>query len=576
MAFDSGMVAAVAYDLNRQLSGGKIEKIFFPEKDEINIVIRSLGKSRRLLITTGSNCPRVCITSAVKENPSTPPMFCMLLRKHLQGGRLTEVRQIGFDRVLEFRFTGDDEMGFASEKYLYVEIMGRNSNTVFCDGQHKVLACFRTTDISSSSSRALLPGMKYTLPPAQDKLNPLETNYGEFSAFIAGADREMPAYKFLLDRFQGLSSLTAREIVFRAAGDCDISVGEIDVRALADEMSAYAQTIKSGGYSPCLMYKKDEDCPFEYSFFEIKQYGAYAKCERLETVSEVIDTYFSVRDRNERKRQHFNDISTMLKNSEARLKKKISLQKNELLDSEKAEECKLCGDLIIQEIHRIHRGDEFIDAIDYTREDMPNVRVKLDSRLTPSQNAQKYYKEYSKKKAAKIMLAKQIELAEQELMYIASVYDSLMRAETDDELNEIREELSEWGYGKKMSSCLKKQQKKKKFKIQTVVTPNGYKLLIGKNNLQNDYITTVLGEKNDYWFHIKNYPGSHVVMVTGGEEPPSEDFTFAAETAAKNSKADEHSLVAVDYTLIRYIRKPAGAKPGFVVYDKYWTAYVKT
>lgn len=567
MAFDAGMMACVVYELNSKIAGAKVEKIFMPEKDEIHFVLRQGREDVRLVISAAPNNPRICITQSTKENPASPPMLCMLLRKHLVSGRLLSVTCPEFDRVACFEFESYDEMGFKSSKFIMAEIMGKHSNIIFLNKDKKIINSVRTVDFSISTARQVLPGMAYQPLPSRDKINPLDCTREEFYKAFENYKEDIPADKYILSVFSGFSSLISREIAVRAGGH--------DIDKLFSAFCEIVNAIRENKYAPCLIYENEaSDAPFEYSFVFISQYGRKAIIKSCESASEVIDAFFVLRDKKDRIKQRSQDIFKLLGNAESRLLKKLDLQTAELAECEKMEEYRLFGDLITQDIYKIKRGDKLVRVIDYSKEDCPEVEIALDERLTPAQNAQYYYKKYARKKSARDMLTSQIEIAREELRYIDSVLDSLSRAETEKDLSELREELSSWGYGKRESKILKKKTVKVVPKPMEAISPNGYKIYIGKNNTQNDYLTITLAEKNDYWFHVKDFPGSHVVLVTDGDnDPPAEDFTVAAEFAALNSKASGANI-AVDYTYIKNVKKPSGSKPGYVIYEKYWTAYV--
>lgn len=575
MAFDAGMVCAIANELNTVLVGGKIEKVFMPEKDEMHLLIHSGRESRRLLISASSANPRILITDSTKENPSVPPMLCMQLRKHLTGGRITQIVQMEFERVIKIEIECYDELGFLTKKILYFEIMGKHSNIIFCDADNKILNAVRPVDFSVSLLRQILPGIPYELPPKQDKLNPLDINREAFFRAVEAFPSERPTDKFITDTFIGISALIAREIAFRTAGSASGALSSCDTDKLWFYFTDVINCIKAKDFTPTLLLKNDgSNVPFEYAFCEIRQYETAAVVRKCESFSRLLDEFFSVRDKNDRIKQRSQDIFHLLCNTQNRLLKKIEIQQAEIADCSDMEKMKLYGDLITQNIYAVKRGDKVAHCVNYFDESCPTVEIPLDVRLSPSQNAQKYYKAYNKKKSAKSILAHQLENAHRELEYIDTVFDSLTRAQNERDLDEIREELSVWGYAKRIKSNLKMAQKPKKIIISELTSPNGYKILMGKNNIQNDYLTTQIAQKWDYWFHVKDFPGSHVVLCTDGDEPPAEDFTYAAALAADNSKAKGGVNVGVDYALIKNVKKPSGSKPGYVIYDDYWTAYV--
>ena len=573
MAFDAGMLCCALSELRQTALGARIEKVYQPERDEILLQMRSFEGGKRLLINAGSNNPRICFSETPKENPQNPPMFCMLLRKYLQGAKLSEIGQADFDRVAFLGFDTRDEMGFECKRYLIAELMGKYSNLIFADGNKKIITALRTSDMSFDSVRQLLPGMTYTLPSAMGKTDPLKVTEEEFASILSAAPKEKPCDKLLVSSFMGLSPVVAREIVFASTGHTDTPAGYCFADALYKEFSRVTEIIRERRFSPCLILDGDE--AVEYSFIPLYQYGSLERRD-FTSAGKLLDTYFAGRDNKQRVHQRASDVLRLLTNAESRIKKKLELQRSELIACEEGDTYRKYGDLITANIYKLKYKTAFLELEDYEAMDeegnCPTVRIELDSRLTPAANAQRYYKKYAKSKTAKIELTKQIELGQAELEYIYTVFESLTKAESPADLIEIRDELYRSGYASKMKSY-NASHKQKTPVVMQFETPDGMRVLCGKNNLQNEYITHRLAEKQDYWFHCKSSPGSHVVLVTEGREPTDLDFTTAAEIAAHYSTA-EGSNIAVDYTLAKHVKRVAGAKPGFVIYHTNWTAYV--
>lgn len=572
MAFDAGMVSAIVNELENKILGARVERVNQPERDEIVLLLHSQSRENlRLALSSGTNNPHFSLTKAVKENPAVPPMFCMLLRKHLTGSRIAGINQLGFERAVEFAFDGYDEMGFGTRKYLVTETMGKYSNLILLDSEKKVMSALRLIDLASSSVRQILPGFPYELPPVQRKLNPLNVSREDFdSAFDECSD--MAAEKFISSKFFGLSALTAREIALRASGGalCG-SAAELGRGELWKAVDWFGNTLREKRFEPWLV-SDSAGRPVEYSFFEPVEYGNGFDLKRMGSFGELLDEYFGRRDRAERIRQRTADIFRLLSNTESRLEKKIAGQKRDLEACADKDKFRLWGDLITANIWRLSRGMESVELENYYSEDGGVTTIPLDKRLTPQQNAQRYYKKYSKAKTAEVELAKQIKLAESELEYISTVFDSLTHAESESDILEIRDELYRSGYASKMKSYTSKKLSTPK--LMEFRTTDGRRVLCGKNNHQNDYLTTKLASKQDYWFHVKNQPGSHCVLEGGSDEPTERDFTEAAMIAAYYSKASEGQNVPVDYTLVRNVKKPGGSRPGFVIYTTNYTAYV--
>ncbi len=572
MAFDAAMTAAVVGECNRVLRGARLDKIAQPEKDEIVLTMRTPDGNRRLVLSASNNNPHVAITERQKENPMTAPMFCMVLRKHLSSARFLYAEQPPFERVIYFLFEAHDDMGFACKKTLVAEIMGKYSNLMLLDESGKIIAPIKTVDFSQSQKRQVLSGMRYELPPAQDKIDPTAEIEAGFVARVKAAADDMRADKWIVATYMGISPLLAREVVYRLCGKTDAPLLQVSAVLLWRELSAFLE--KASDPTPTLV-KDENGKPVAFAYYPITQYGVGVETETLPTLGALCDRYFAERDHVDRVKQRAADIFKLLANAEARLEKKIVMQEAELVACKEGEHLKKTGDLITANLWQLSRGQASAALVDYSEEDMPTVTVALDTRLSPSQNAQRYYKKYSKAKRAEVVLKEQIALAREELSYLDTVFDALTHAETESDLDEIRDELYHSGYASRMKQY--EARKKKAPKPLVFETSGGYRVLCGKNNAQNEYITHKLASKNDIWFHAKNVPGSHAVLFTNGtpmDDIPERDFTEAAMIAAVYSKAGEAKNVPVDYTLVRQLKKPPQAKPGMVIYHTNWSAYV--
>lgn len=569
MAYDAGMLAAVIREINE--SGvNKIEKIYQPQNDELLIVLRGNGKTERLLINVGSNYPRMHFSVVQKENPATAPLFCMILRKHLMGGKLSGVRQMGFERVAELTFDCYDEMGYETKKYLMVEIMGKYSNLMLVDATQKILCAMKNVDFTTSQKRQVLPGMLYELPPAQDKIDVRDCDGKTFVEMCSNAEPSQKIEKLITSRFMGISSGNAREISWRAAGATDARIEDVSAEQLWKALSDAVMSAFSGG-TPS-MYTDAEGKLVDYSYLKLSKYAGNITVVEYPSFGELLDDFYGKKSNVERIHQKASDVFRLLSNAESRVNKKMALQREELDECARGDEYKLFGDLLIANLYALKRGDSEARVCNYYDETAPMITIPLDTRLSPSQNAQRYYKRYNKSKTAKEMLTVQLENGERELAYIATVFDALTRAETEQDLNEIRDELYHTGYASRMKNYTHKKAGSPK--PMRFLTTNGYTVLCGKNNYQNEHLTFKIAERSDWWFHVKNAPGSHVIMQTKGVEPDAVDFTEAAEIAAYYSTVSGGVNVPVDYTQVRHVKKPAGAKPGFVIYHVNWSAYV--
>ena len=497
-------------------------------------------------------------------------MLCMLLRKHIGGSKIVDAYCLGYERVCALELDAYDEMGFKTKKYLICEIMGKYSNIILTDSNKKIIALMKIVDFSTSDKRQLLVGMKYELPPKQDKLDTLEISENDFCRAFDEAPKETRCDKFISNTFLGIAMSTARQIAYDTTGSTEELLCNVKKQTLCATFFDFVKKMKSCDLKPYLVLDEN-GAPFEFSYMQVSYLGKKFTCIEQESFSKLIDAYFSKKGQNERIRQKSQDIFRLLSNAESRITKKISIQTGELEACEEAEKYRVMADLITANLHMIKRGSSVARVINYYEESCPMIEILLDEKISPSQNAQKYYKKYNKLKKARIELAKQIELAKEEHQYILTVFDALTKAEKESDLVQIREELFHSGYASRMKNYSSvKQSTPQPLKF---VTSGGYTVLCGKNNTQNDYITTKLAEKTDWWFHVKNLPGSHVLMQCNGVEPSEKDFTEAAEIAAFYSKAEGNNI-AVDYTLAKHVKKPAGSKPGYVIYYVNWTAYV--
>lgn len=571
MAFDACMMRAVLGELTSEFPEGKIEKVLEPQNDEIDMVLHYGGVSRRLVFNVGPNAPRLQLSDRAKENPLKAPMFCMLLRKYFLGAKIVSVSQPGFDRIAELTVSCYDEMGFKVTKKIVCEIMGKYANLIILDADSKILAAMKIVDFAASSVRQVLPGLKYQIPEKPDKLSPLVVDEATFRAKLADFPMERSGEKFITSTYSGIATQIAHELVYRATGNVDVPVREIDPDRFYSVFSEWQSLLIEERYLPTVAIA-DGGKPVDYSYMDITYLGDAVRILHFDRLSELFDCYFAEKDRVERTSERAKDVIRLVSGAISRIERKLALQRASLIDSERGEEYKRYGDLITANIYRLTRGMESFKTVDYYDESAPEVEIKLDTRLSPSQNAQRMYKLYNKAKTAKTILTEQIRIWEAELSYLETVSQSLSHVFCEDDITEIRDELYRAGY----ASRLRGYKPKKEIKSQPTKlrTSDGLTLLVGRNNLQNDKLTLRIADKNDIWFHTKDIPGSHVILVTEGREPTDRDYTEAAACAAHFSKATG-DVVAVDYTEVKNIKKPTGSKPGFVTYKTNYTAFVK-
>ena len=571
MAFDACMMRAVLSELSRDFPDARIEKIYQPAHDEIDMAIHSGRNSSRLVFNVGPNAPRLQLSSVQKENPQKAPMLCMLLRKYFTGARITDISQPGFDRIADLTVSCYDEMGFKTQKRIIVEIMGKYANFIVTDADYKILAALKIVDFAASTVRQVLPGMRYQMPKMQDKLSPLVIDRDAFFAAFSAFPAERTVEKFITSAYSGIATQIARELCYRAYGMLDVHLCDADPERLWSVVLEWQTLLSEHRYNPTAVIAPDGK-PVDYSYMDISYHPKEYKVVHFEKLSELFDSYFAEKDRLERIHQRAHDLIVLLDNAESRTERKLALQREALADSERAEEYKRQGDLITANMHLIKRGDECVRVVDYYDEECPTVEILLDPLKSASANAARMYKLYNKCKNAKRVLTEQIATWETELVYLSSVRSFLDRAECEQDLSDIRDELYRSGYASRLRGH--KLQKQVKIQPKELKTVGGYRLIVGRNNTENDYVTFKLAKKHDIWFHVKDQPGSHVIMQTEGEEPSAQDYTEAAGVAAYYSKATG-DLVAVDYTAVKNIKKPPSAKPGFVIYHTNYTAYVK-
>lgn len=573
MALDGAFLHFLKNELGQKLVGLRVEKIFQPNRDEIVVAFRGMGGAYKLLMSARANSPRVNITQYPPENPQTPPMLCMLLRKRLSGARLEAISEYGLERALRFDFSATDELGDKIRLSLVAEIMGKYSNIIFIDGNGIIIDALKRVDMSMSSQRLVLPGLEYKLPPPQNKLNPLEVTASEIVNKIKRSNKVLSLSKAILSSVQGLSPIVCRELEHLTGRGA-----ALDTQSMTDEhysrleffLKRTISEIEENKCAPC-MVQSLEGRPIDFSFMNILQYGTGAKTVGFDSLSELLDSFYLERDRAERMRVKGQDLLKRLTNTTDRLSRKINAQKIELANSEDREHLRIKGDLLQANLYRLKKGDTEVELENFYDEALPKIKIKLNPALTPGQNAQKYYRDYRKAKNARQHLAVEIEKAQQELEYIDSVFDSLSRAETERELGEIKQELIDCGYIKRIRS---KQKLKGTLPPLEFTSKSGLKILVGRNNVQNDKLTLKTAKNYDLWFHTKDIPGSHTIIISQGETPDDDAILYAARLAAYHSRAKDSSKVPVDYTLVKYVSKPQGAKPGMVIYKNQKTLFV--
>ena len=562
MAFDAFYLSCVLDEI-RQLQDVRIEKIHQPSRDTVLLHLKHRDGRSKLLFAPNPAAPRLHLTAASPENPAEPPMFCMLLRKHLSGGRLVEVKQLPMERWAEFTFDCIDEMGDRVHKKLVAELMGRTCNLYLLSPEGRIIDCLRRIGLDESAKRAALPGMYYQLPEPVTKQDPKEVT--DFLPLLTMPGADVLSDR-LMDALGGLSPLVCREAALFAAGSTDARLSDCDTQAVSDRLSLwFAQHLQH----PVPCYYAHSGTPRQFAFCPIRQYGS---CAEAESFSGLLDMYYTLRDRKDAMRQKSQAVRKTVQNLCTRLTRKLAIQEKELAATYDRERLRQLGDILTANIHRIQKGQTAIICEDFYDEEMKPVEIPLSPILSPQQSAAKFYKDYSRMKNAEKELTKQIALGQEELHYLKSVLEELNRAQTDGELEEIRQELQAGGYLK--ADTGKRKMKQAKSAPMRFVSTDGFSIYVGRNNRQNEELTFRSARKDDLWLHAQKVHGSHVIIACAGAAVPDDTVTQAAQLAAHYAETAGGQNIAVDVTPVRQVKKIPSGKPGMVIYHSYRTVIV--
>ena len=574
MPLDALCLSGLVHELNTALAGGKIDKIYQPGRDEVVLAVRAPKGNVKLLLSANPSHPRPQLTELSRENPDTPPMFCMLLRKHLTGARILDIVQPHLERVVDFKLEALDELGDRVERRLILEAMGRRANLILLDGEGRIVDCLRRVDGDMSASRQVLPGLFYRLPPAQEKGDPTVLSREEWEERLTDAPEDYRADQWLLDSFGGMSPLVCREMAHRAGGRTDVTLEELGAAGrtrLAETLDGLFLAVREKRFTPTLI--TIENHPKDFTFLPVEQYEGGAALTAYPTFSALLDRFYEQRESLERVRQKGQDLIRSVTNARDRTARKIGNQERELEATRDRERLRQFGDIITSNLYAMEKGMKVLRTVDYYDPEGKEVDIPLDFLLTPQQNAAKYYKEYNKAKTAEEMLTIQLEKGRRELDYLNSVLENITLAEGERDLQEIRQELTDNGYLRRQSKA-KERGHRVSSKPMEFRSTAGLRISVGKNNTQNDLLTCKQAFKSDIWFHTQKIHGSHVILWTEGGQPDLQSLNEAAVLAAWFSQGRESSKVPVDYTPVKYVKKPAGARPGMVVYTTYETAWV--
>ncbi len=558
MAIDAICLTAVVEELKPQLLGFRVDKVQQPARDQVVLLFRG----KRLLLNAGAGAPRLQLTEILRDNPAEPPMFCMLLRKHLSGARVAGLTQPPLERLVKIEFDASDELGRAGRRTLVLEAMGRRSNLILLDGEGRVIDSLRRVDADMSAARQVLPGLFYQPPASTGRLPFLEETEAGFAARFTAAAAEKTLDAFLLDQYFGLSPLMARELAFQAAGDVDARVFQMGGpgplwRALED----FQNRVRKERFTPVCLLRDGK--PLDFACVPVGQYGGAAECVAYPSFSALLDAFYEAREKQERARQRGADLLRAASTARDRLRRKLALQEKEYAATQDRDKLRIQGDLITANLYRMERGQARLECENYYEAGAP-TSIPLDPLLTPQQNAAKYYKRYAKAKTAEKYLREQMDLARRDLEYLESVLAEIAQAETEADYLDIRAELREAGFLKKQGRV--KKEKSRPAAPWEFCTSSGLRVLAGRNNRQNDKLTLKDADRRDLWLHTQKIHGSHVILRCAGRTPSEEDIAEAAMVAAWFSQARESGNVPVDYTEVRNVKKPAGGRPGMVIY----------
>ena len=561
MAFDAYFLTAVLEEVRQKCLGARVDKIHQPSRDTLILHLRGRESREKLLFAANPTAPRLHLTSASPENPAEPPMFCMLLRKHLLGAKLAEIAQPPMERAATFTFDCTDEMGFPVQKKLVAELMGRTCNLYLLGPDGRILDCLRRIGLDESARRPALPGLNYQEPEPVRKENPLTfENYGNLLS-EPGADILSDR---LMDTLGGLSPLVCREAGLFAGGSTDARISSLDVDSTADKLGLFFH--EHLNHPKPYVYTLADGTPKQFAFCPIRQYGG---CQEATSFGALLDSFYTLRDRKDAMRQKSQAVRKTVQNLCTRLTRKMALQEKELEATYDRERLRQLGDILTANIHRIAKGQTKIVCEDFYDENMAPVEIPLSPILSPQQNAAKFYKDYARMKNAEKELTHQLSLGETELSYLKSVLDELNRAQTDAELEEIKQELQEQGYLRAEGS--RKKPRQGKLAPMRFASTDGYPIYVGRNNRQNEELTFRLARKDDIWCHASKVHGSHVIISCGGANPPDDTITQAAQLAAYYSETGDGQNVPVDVTAVKQVKKIPGGKPGMVIYHTYKT-----
>ena len=559
MAFDGITIANLIKELRDNLLDGRINKIAQPETDELLLTIKTSNGQKRLYMSASASLPLIYLTEANKPSPMTAPNFCMLLRKHINNGRITSISQPKLERIIQFEIEHLDELGDLCKKYLIVEIMGKHSNIIFCNSDYRIIDSIKHVSAQMSSVREVLPGRDYFIPDTMEKLNPLDVTFADFQSTLTAKPTGLA--KAIYTSFTGISPVIAEEICYVAGVDSSVTPKELseDVFVhLYKQFVLYFENVRNAAFMPCIYYQGKE--PKEFSALTLSHFGQY-EAKPYDSMSALLETYYATKNTVTRIRQKSVDLRKIVQTALERNRKKYDLQFKQLRDTENRDKYRVYGELINVYGYGLEPDAKQLECLNYYTNE--TIVIPLDNTKTPQENAQKYFDKYNKQKRTFEALTKLIQETQDDITYLESVSNALDIALTEDDLTQIKEELIHSGYVKRKFTKQKVKITSKPFHY---ISSDGYHMYVGKNNIQNEELTFHFANGNDWWFHAKGCPGSHVIVKTNGDELPDRTFEEAGKLAAYYSKNRGNEKVEIDYIEKKHVKKPSGGKPGFVVY----------
>ena len=559
MAFDGITIANLVNELKDNLLDGRINKIAQPESDELLLTIKTSNGQKRLYMSASASLPLIYLTETNKPSPMTAPNFCMLLRKHINNGRITNITQPKLERIIQFEIEHLDELGDLCKKYLIVEIMGKHSNIIFCNSNYRIIDSIKHVSALMSSVREVLPGRDYFIPDTMEKQNPIDVSFAEFSQALTAKPTGLA--KAIYTSFTGVSPVVAEEICYISGVDSSVTPKEMSedvLMHLYKQFSLFFENVKQAVFAPCIYYRAGE--PKEFSAMPLSHFGQY-DVKHYDSMSVLLETYYATKNTVTRIRQKSVDLRKIVQTALERNRKKYDLQFKQLRDTENRDKYRVYGELINVYGYGLEPDAKQLECLNYYTNE--TIVIPLDNTKTPQENSQKYFDKYNKQKRTFEALTELIKETKDDITYLESVSNALDIALSEDDLTQIKEELISAGYVKRKFTKQKVKINSKPFHY---ISSDGYHMYVGKNNIQNEELTFHFANGNDWWFHAKGCPGSHVIVKTNGEELPDRTFEEAGKLAAYYSKNRGNEKVEIDYIEKKHVKKPSGGKPGFVVY----------